>query len=146
MLVDDPDETHERVPEACGGCGQDLAGAQLFSRQRRQVVDLPPPPKPHVTEYQVVSVACPGCRAVSVGRSAGGVAGRVQFGPSAKARLAYLRGAQFLPFGRAADALGVLCGLPVVPATVLAAVREAAQRLGRSWTGFVWRVARKAGD
>jgi transposase len=58
------------------------------------------------------------------------VNGRVQFGPGVKARLAYLWGAQFLPFGRAAGALEVLCGLRVVAATVLAAVREAAQRLG----------------
>jgi len=130
MLVDDPDETFERVPEACGGCSHDLAGAEEFCRQRRQVVDLPPPPKPHVTEYQVVSLVCPGCGAVCAGEAPEGVNGRVQLGPGVKARLAYLRGAQFLPFGRAAGALEVLCGLRVVPATVLAAVREAADRLG----------------
>jgi transposase len=129
MLVDDPDETHERAPHACGGCRHDLAGAEEFSRQRRQVVDLPPPPKPHVVEYQVVSLVCPDCGQVSVGEAPDGVTGRVQFGPGVKARLAYLRGAQFLPFGRATDALEVLCGLRV-PATVLAAVREAADRLG----------------
>ncbi len=130
MLVDDPDETFERAPEACGGCSHHLAGAEEFSRQRRQVVDLPPPPKPHVTEYQVVSLVCPGCGAVSAGEAPDGVSGRVQFGPGVKARLAYLRGAQFLPFGRAANALEVWCGLRMVPATVLAAVREAADRLG----------------
>jgi transposase len=130
MLVDDPDETYERAPRACGGCGHDLVGAEEFSRQRRQVVDLPPPPKPHVVEYQVLSLVCPCCGAVSEGQAPDGVSGVVQFGPGVKARLAYLRGAQFLPFGRAAGALEVLCGLRVVPATVLAAVREAAQRLG----------------
>jgi len=130
MLVDDPDETFERAPAACGGCGRDLAGAQEFSRQRRQVVDLPPPSKPHVTEYQVLSLECPCCGAVSAGQAPDGVNGRVQLGPGVKARLAYLRGAQFLPFGRCASALEVLCGLRVVPATVLAAVREAADRLG----------------
>lgn len=130
MLVDDPDETFERAPQACDGCGHDLAGAQEFGRQRRQVVDLPPPPKPHVAEYQVVSLVCPHCDAVSVGQAPDGVRGRVQVGPGVKARLAYLRGAQFLPFGRAAHALEVLCGLRVAPATVLAAVREAAARLG----------------
>jgi transposase len=130
MLVDDPDETFERAPQACGECGHDLAGAQEFCRQRRQVVELPPPPKPHVTEYQVVSLVCPGCDAVAVGQAPDGVSGRVQFGPGVKARLAYLRGAQFLPFRRACDAVEVLGGLRVAPKTVLAAVREAAQRLG----------------
>jgi transposase len=130
MLVDDPDETHVRAPRSCGDCGHGLAGAQEFGRQRRQVVDLPPPPRPHVTEYQVVSLTCPDCGAVSVGQAPEGVRGRVQFGPGVKARLAYLRGAQFLPFGRAAHAMDVLCGLLVAPASVLAAVREAAARLG----------------
>jgi transposase len=129
-LVDDPDETHERASQACRGCGHDLTGAEEVSRQRRQVVDLPPPPKPHVTEYQVVSLACPGCGTVSAGEAPDGVTGPVQLGPGVKARLAYLRGAQFLPFGRAAHALEVLCGLRVVPATVLAVVRQAADRLG----------------
>ena len=130
MLVDDPDERHECAPQACGGCGCDLAGAQEFARQRRQVVDLPPPPKPRVVEYQVVSLTCPDCGAVSVGQAPDGVRGRVQLGPGVKARLAYLRGAQFLPYGRATHALDVLCGLRVAPATVLAAVRKAAARLG----------------
>jgi transposase len=130
MLVDDPDEMYERAPQACGDCHRDLAGAEEFSRQRRQVVDLPAPPKPHVVEYQVVSLVCPCCGAVSEGEAPDGVRGVVQFGPGVKARLAYLRGAQFLPFGRAAGALEVLCGLRVAPATVLAAVREAAKRLG----------------
>lgn len=129
MLVADPDETLERAPTACAGCGHDLAGAREFARQRRQVVDVPPPPKPYVTEYQVVSLVCPGCGEVSQGQAPDGVRGRVQFGPGVKARLAYLRGVQFLPYGRAAQAVQVLCGLSVAPATVLAAAREAAVRL-----------------
>ena len=54
----------------------------------------------------------------------------MQYGPGAKARMVYLRGAQYLPFGRSAHALEVLCGMRVAPGTVLAAVREAVDRLG----------------
>ncbi len=54
----------------------------------------------------------------------------MQYGPGAKARMVYLRGAQYLPFGRATHALDVLCGMRVAPETVLAAVREAVDRLG----------------
>jgi hypothetical protein len=61
MLVDDPDERVECRPAACGGCAGDLGGAQVFARQRRQVVEIPDPVKPHVTEYQVESLLCPGC-------------------------------------------------------------------------------------
>jgi transposase len=50
--------------------------------------------------------------------------------------MVYLRGAQYLPFTRAAHALDVLCGLRVAPATILAAVRDAVDRLGP----FVGRV------
>lgn len=130
MLVDDPDETVDCRPAACGRCAHDLAGADEYASQRRQVVEVLPPPKPRVTEYQVRSLSCPGCEAVTSGQAPEGVNGRVQFGPGAKARMVYLRGAQFLPFGRLTHALGVLCGLSVSPGTVLAAVREAVDRLG----------------
>jgi transposase len=130
MLLDDPDERIPCRPSACGNCAGDLSGASVFARQRRQVFDVPPPPKPHVTEYQVESLLCPGCGVVTCGDAPDGVAGRLQYGPGAKARMVYLRGAQYLPFGRAAHALDVLCGLRVAPGTVLAAVREAVDRLG----------------
>jgi hypothetical protein len=44
-LVDDPHATIECLPARWHGCQADLAGAREFSRQRRQVVQLPPPPK-----------------------------------------------------------------------------------------------------
>lgn len=129
-LADDPDESHDCPPSTCGGCGQGLVGADEYSRYRRQVFEVPPLPKPHVTEYRVISLVCPCCGEVTSGAAPDGVTGRVQYGPGAKARMVYLRGAQFLPFGRAATALDVLCGLRVAPVTVLNAVREAAGRLG----------------
>jgi transposase len=130
MLVDDPDETLACRPSACGSCAHDLTGGAEFARQRRQVFEVPPPVRPHVTEYQVLSLVCPNCTAVTCGDAPDGVTGRVQYGPGAKARMVYLRGAQFLPFGRAAHALDVLCGLRVAPGTVLSAVRDAVDRLG----------------
>ena len=130
MLVDDPDETLVCRPSVCGGCAHDLAGAGQYASQRRQVFEVLPPPEPRVTEYQVQSLVCPDCDTVTSGQAPAGVNGRVQFGPGAKARMVYLRGAQFLPFGRLTHALGVLCGLVVAPGTVLAAVGEAVDRLG----------------
>ena len=130
MLVDDPDERVTCRPASCGGCAGDLAAAGVFASQRRQVIEVPPPVKPRVTEYLVQSLLCGGCDEVTCGDAPDGVAGRLQYGPAAKARMVYLRGAQYLPYGRAAHAMDVLCGLAVAPATVLAAVREAADRLG----------------
>jgi transposase len=117
-------------PGNCGGCAGDLAGASVFARQRRQVIDVPAPVRPHVTEYLVESLLCGGCGEVTCGDAPDGVTGRLQYGPAAKARMVYLRGAQYLPFARATHALDVLCGMRVAPGTVLAAVREAVDRLG----------------
>jgi transposase len=130
MLVDDPDEKVPCRPGSCGNCAGDLAGASVFARQRRQVIEVPEPVRPHVTEYLVESLLCAGCGEVTCGDAPDGVAGRLQYGPGAKARMVYLRGAQYLPFVRATHALDVLCGMRVAPGTVLAAVREAVERLG----------------
>jgi transposase len=104
MLVDDPDEKVPCRPTACGNCAGDLAEAKVFAAQRRQVFDLPAPPKPYFTEYLVESLLCGGCGEVTCGQAPDGVAGRLQYGPGAKARMVYLRGAQYLPFGRATHA------------------------------------------
>lgn len=130
MLVDDPDERVPCRPDDCGTCAGDLAGASVFARQRRQVIEIPVPVRPHVTEYLVESLLCDQCGQVTSGDAPDGVNGRLQYGPGAKARMVYLRGAQYLPFGRATHALDVLCGMRVAPATILTAVREAVARLG----------------
>jgi transposase len=129
-LVDNPDSTVECVPARCGRCDTDLGGASEFSRQRRQVFELPPPPKVKVSEYRVVSLVCPCCTAVTVGEAPAGVSGRVQYGPGVKARLVYLRAAQYLPFGRAAVTMADLCGLPVSTGTIATVIGEAVTRLG----------------
>ncbi len=129
-LVDDPDDSIDCLPARCHGCAADLAGAEEFSRQRRQIIELPPPPKATVTEYRVVALVCPCCAAVTVGAAPAGVTGRVQYGPGVKARLVYLRAAQFLPFGRAAATLGDLCRLRPSTGTIATVIGEAASRLG----------------
>jgi transposase len=129
-LVDEPDEAIDCLPARCGGCAADLAGSPEFARQRRQVVELPPPPKARVIEYRVISLVCPCCAAVTAGAAPVGVTGRVQYGPGVKARLVYLRAAQFLPFGRAAATLGDLCRLRPSTGTIATTIGEAASRLG----------------
>jgi hypothetical protein len=87
-LVDDSHATIECRPAVCGRCDTGLADSVEFSRQRRQVIELPPPPKATVTEYQVISLVCPCCGAVTAAAAPAGVTGRVQYGPGVKARLA----------------------------------------------------------
>jgi transposase len=54
----------------------------------------------------------------------------VQYGPGVKARLVYLRAAQFLPFGRAAATMADLCRLRPSTGTIATVIGEAASRLG----------------
>jgi hypothetical protein len=62
-LVDDPDEIITSDLGCCGGCGADLSGAPVIGIQRRQVVEVSPPPAPRVTEYRIVTRACAACGA-----------------------------------------------------------------------------------
>lgn len=113
-LVEDPDETIVCPPACCGGCGLDLADAQVFGVQRRQVVDVPDPaPKAFVTEYRVQSKACGACGSVTEGTAPGGVPSRVQYGPGVKARLAWLISGNFIPVRRAAGIVRQLLGIAV---------------------------------
>jgi transposase len=74
--VEDPDKTVTSDPDTCCGCGGSLADAPIFDERRHQVFDAPPPPpRPHVTEYRIVSRTCAGCGTTTVGDSRPGRAG-----------------------------------------------------------------------
>src|SRR5215831_11022660 len=63
-----PDGTVKCVPNACGACGADLSGAAVTGVVKRQVFEAQPPPPPKVTEYQVMTKACPACGEPATGR------------------------------------------------------------------------------
>jgi transposase len=137
-LVDDPDDTIECPPRCCGGCGLDLAEAEVFAEQRRQVVDVPEPaPKPMVTEYRVQSKECGGCGSVTEGVSPGDAASRVQYGPGVKARLAWLGCANFIPVRRAADIMWMLLGIGVSTGFAAGIRAQAASLLEESFLPHV---------
>jgi len=75
----DPDEIVDHVPEACGGCGSDLADAIAAGVVRRQVHDIPTI-TPTVVEHRLHKRRC-GCGATTtavapVGVGAAAVLGR----------------------------------------------------------------------
>ena len=128
-MVDDPDETIVHEPSSCRGCGDPLAGAEVFGVARHQVFDVPPvPPRPHVTEHRVVARTCGGCGTTTAAPADGVPAGRVQYGPRVSARAVWLSCAHFLPVRRARSVLNALCGLEVSDGWV-AGVRGDAARL-----------------
>src|SRR3990170_4444273 len=109
-LVDDPDTVVPHVPTVCAGCGASLESAPGIGRDRRQVIEIPPP-RPEVTEHQVAHKACPVCQTVTVGEFPPDVTQPVQYGPRTKAAAVYLQTYQLLPYERAVEALGDLFGV-----------------------------------
>ena len=61
----DPDRVEVHVPQACRGCGADLAAAPVVGAEVRQVFDLPPI-ELQVIEHQAQRRAC-GCGLVTAG-------------------------------------------------------------------------------
>ncbi|MHB8452280.1 MAG: IS66 family transposase [Mycobacteriales bacterium] len=126
--VDDPDEIVVCKLDNCPDCGACLADAPVESVTRRQVFDpLPPPPRPHVTEYQLVKRRCRCGRQVA-GPAPTGVLAPVSYGPSAAALAVYAGAGQYLPVKRAAGVLATLGGMNVSTGW-LAAQRSRAARL-----------------
>jgi len=127
-LIDNPNETIICDPDSCADCGADLSGAPATGTARRQVTDIQPPPPPWVTEYQIITRACPCCAARTPGPGPAVVTGRAQYGPGVLARAAELLCGHYLPVARAARLMGSMLG--VSPSTgFMAGVRGRAARL-----------------
>lgn len=126
--VDDPDEVVVCELADCPDCGASLTDAPVEGVVRRQVFDAPPPPpRPHVTEYRIVTRRCR-CGARVAGPAPAGVAAPASYGPQSAALAVYLGVGHYLPVARAAGVLATLTG--ITPSTGwLAAQRARAARL-----------------
>jgi transposase len=127
---DNPDDTVECGPAACGCCGRGLSDVPVTGMQKRQVFEASPPPPPTVTEYQVAAKECPDCGETSVGLAPAGVTGRVQYGPRVHASAALAVCANYLPVARAARLVAALTGVNVSAGFVAGVRGKAAARLG----------------
>ncbi|MGH3566771.1 MAG: IS66 family transposase zinc-finger binding domain-containing protein [Pseudonocardia sp.] len=100
-LVDNPHETVIGDPGNCSDCGADLSGAPVTGTARRQLTDVVAPPPLWVTEYQIITRACPCCLARTPGETPAGATGRAQYGPGVLTRAAELLYGHYLPVARA---------------------------------------------
>jgi transposase len=114
--VEVPDHEFTHEPQACAGCGGDLAGAPVVGVEARQVFDLPPIAL-EVTQHNLVARAC-SCGTVTKASPPAGVNAPVQYGSRIAGVGVYLFHGQFLSKGRTAAALGDLFDAPVAPGTV----------------------------
>jgi transposase len=107
-----PDETRVLEPEACAGCGGDLAGAPGQISSSVQVFDIPAIAL-RVTEYLMMRRSC-GCGHVTTAPAPPGVrGGPACYGPNAVAAATLLASADVIGIERAADLMSTLLGAPV---------------------------------
>jgi transposase len=119
------------VPDRCGGCGADLAGAPVAGVEARQVFDLPPLGL-RVTEHRAERRCC-ACGATTQAGFPAHACAAACYGPGVRALVAYLWVHQHLPVDRAAQLLADVLGASVATGTLAAVVAEGAAGL----EGFV---------
>jgi transposase len=124
-----PDHVISHYPEVCDACGAALSAIMAENTVARQVVDLPAPPPPEVTEHRVHLCRCGQCDAVTRGVFPEGVAGPVQYGPRTAGIASYLQTYHCIPDERLSLVLSDLFGLSAVPATLARLIERTADRL-----------------
>ncbi|MDQ4032824.1 MAG: IS66 family transposase [Actinomycetota bacterium] len=144
-LVEDPDEVVICDRGCCAGCGADLAEAPVIGMSRRQVTDVLPPPPPRVTEYQILTRACPCCAARCTAAAPAVASGRAQYGPGVLARAAELLCAHYLPVLRATRLMASLVGVTVSTGFMAGVRRRAAALLEMTFLPRVRELLREVG-
>ena len=124
-----PDHVINHYPEVCGACGSALMTSAAEKVTVRQVVDLPAPPPPEVTEHRVHQCRCGQCDAVTRGVFPEGVSGPVQYGPRIAGIASYLQTYHCIPEERLSLVMSDLFGLSAVPATLARLIGRTADRL-----------------
>jgi len=108
LQTSDPDEVVDHVPDACGGCGSDLAGASAAGMVRRQVHDIPTI-TPVVIEHRLHQRRC-GCGTTTTAAAPAGVSAAAVYAPNLHALAVYLLVFQHIPVARAAMLIADLTG------------------------------------
>ena len=109
--------------------GAPLLASMAEKTAARQVVDLPHPPPPEVTEHRVHQCRCGQCDAVTRSVFPEGVSGSVQYGPRIAGIASYLQTYHCIPQDRLSLVLSDLFGLSAVPATLAQLIGRTAERL-----------------
>jgi transposase len=125
--VEQPDEVIVHVPDACDGCGGDLAGSEPVGEDARQVFDLPAV-RLVVTEHRSQRRRC-ACGHVTTAAFPAGAGAPTQYGPRMRALGVYLVSVQHLPYQRAVQLLADWLGAPLSAGTLVEFVKGAAADL-----------------
>jgi transposase len=122
-----PDEVVRLPPViTCRHCHSDLSEIAAKTIERRQVMDAPPPPPVHVTQYEGEWKQCPRCQGYTSLSFPKGVSAPVQYGPRISAMAVYLTTQQLLPRGRTAEVLRDLFGVSMSQGTLATLIKRTA--------------------
>lgn len=126
-------EPTEVIPLApvvrCQYCQADLTLCVAQSIEQRQVIDVPPPPRLQVRQYEAECKQCPHCQRVTCAPFPAGVNAPVQYGPRVSALAVYLMIQQLLPRRRTKEVLEDLLGVAVSEGTLTTLLKRAAGHL-----------------
>lgn len=124
-----PDHYEYHKPHECSNCGHNLESGKITGIEKRQVFDLPPPPKIEITEHQSFTICCPHCGCKTSGVFPKQVTHAVQYGPRVKSYLTYFSHYQLIPYERVAEMCSVLFGFSVSPGTIVNITHNLANKL-----------------
>ncbi len=113
----------------CEHCQADLSETIAQTIERRQVIDVAPPPPLQVTQYEGEWKQCPSCQGYSSATFPTGVSAPVQYGPRIAALAVYLTTQQLLPRRRTKEVLADLLGVSLSEGTLTTVIKRAARLL-----------------
>jgi transposase len=125
-----PDEIVRLPPvRTCQHCHGDLSEVAVTKVERRQVMDVLPPPPVQVTQYEGEWKHCPHCQGDTRTPFPQGVSAPMQYGPRISAMAVYLTTQQLLPRARTAQVLADLMGVQVSEGTLTTMITRTAHLL-----------------
>lgn len=116
-ISDTPDEIIALNPDYCNHCGKSLSDIEAEKIETRQVVDIPLPVKPIITDYVSISKRCT-CGHCTTSEFPSYVTGGVSYGPNTQGLVAYLSSCQHIPFKRLRETLDNFYGIQLSEGTI----------------------------
>ena len=112
-----PDEVIVYTPDFCNNCGGSLVSAPEEKSETRQVIDIPLPIKPIVTNHVSVSKRC-ACGHCTSSKFPTHVTTGVSYGVNIQALVTYLNVCQHIAFKRLRETLANFYGLSISDGTI----------------------------
>jgi transposase len=116
-MVSEPNSIVEHQPYFCNHCGNDLSQVVGSVIETRQVIDIPMPVEPLVTEHRMIEkrCTCGHCSQLDFPKE---VRSRVSYGPYIRAIVVYLSCNQCIPYKRLTEVLRDCFGVSLSQGTI----------------------------